>query len=948
MKKIVLGAAALLALGLGVLCACTDPTPDPGPGPGPGPGPDPGPDPSTDFSEQLEDFAMQNWYSVEGVLDFAEGTFTGAESFSIDNVTGTENDTLISVTADGVAYELQLNIDGALEMRNAETDAVFTTFMAEASAYSGAWTEDGNTTYYVLVSPDLDEEGYFSYQMIAQGTLPVGEPSQAVTVFSYEQGAASMFFYVPEEDVSIYYTGSTVYMSQGSDMAGTAIVPYTGVFYDTYLNAGMEPLTIDFAANTLNYQGEDVACQPGYGLFGAGIWFQYEEGYCALVYDFDGTRLFSDSGSEVYAPYTSDWLTGSEAGENSWINASDSYEVSFSSEESVNFNGTEYPLERAVSEGDLVYTFMMDTEVYIIRPVGGNSDVFRLESDILLYAGYYFRTTAAESFVGSFTSNSETLIIDETYFITIETLGESEPATSQGLFAYLPEMGAIALSYQPFGTGGATLYLTEVNESGIYWTLAGDDNYVIYMTYFTEEFLPEAVDIFTEALSDSAEGDYFTMGGAQPVELKFDFENGTAELTGYDTFYFTWGYGYITNQTAPDLYVELSNDPGLTTGTYEYERILLIPASTGLQATCSVVEVDTAAGVAEIVSEREAFFIPNSTFEELKGINFVYEGAFVDQTIAIDEDGVLTISTYDPSSNGTELMPAAAYDYTLALTVDEAGTETLTIRYTLSDDTEGTIVVTDRLYAELGSYVYSHPDFAAAAGTYYDATYANYLTLSVRGELSYNGTAVTVNEISSSDGAVTITYTRTGTQHTAVFADRTATVGDTAYNKVTFTPERFIGTFEVDGANISVTRAEGDVNDAYSLVAQINGTIAVASWAYSSEGQQYTFSITDFATFRRITCTMTLSGDTLTVQVGDESETVSAASWAYTDFAFEGEQAVGDKALTCVVKKGAPIFLLDGVQCTGYVVSIENGEATLRLTCGATTVTLAKGGTILE
>ena len=93
---------------------------------------------------------------------------------------------------------------------------------------------------------------------------------------------------------------------------------------------------------------------------------------------------------------------------------------------------------------------------------------------------------------------------------------------------------------------------------------------------------------------------------------------------------------------------------------------------------------------------------------------------------------------------------------------------------------------------------------------------------------------------------------------------------------------------------------------------------------------------------------MTLSGETLTVQVGDESETASAASWAYSDFAFEGEQAVGDKALTCVVKEGAPIFLLGGVQCTGYVVSIEDGEATLRLTCGDTTVTLAEGGTILE
>ena len=946
MKKIVLGAAALLALGLGVLCACTDPTPDPGPGPDPGPEPDPGP--STDFSEQLEDFAMQKWYSVEGVLDFADGSFTGAESFSIDNVTGTENDTLISVTADGVAYELQLNIDGALEMRNAETDAVETTFMAEASAYSGAWTEDGNTTYYVLVSPDLDEEGYFGFQMVAQGSLPTDDILQAVTVFSYEQGSPSMFFYVPEEDISIYYTGSTVYMSQGSDMSGTAIVPFTGVFSAAYLNAGMELLTIDFLANTVNYRETDVACQAGYGLFGAGIWFQYEEQYYALVYDFDSTRLFSDNGSEVYAPYTSDWLAGSEAGENSWINASNIYEVSFASEESVTFMGEEYPIELAVSEGDVVYTFMMGTEVYVIRPVGGNPDVFQLESDDR-YEGYYFRKTAAETFVGSFTSNSETLTIDESYFITIRTLGESDDASTQGLFAYLPELGAIALSFQPFGTGGATLYLTEVNENGIYWTLAGGNgSYAVYMAYFTEEFLPEAEEIFTESLSEDVEDDYFTMGGKVPVELRFDFENGTAELTGYDTFYFTWGYGYMTNTTAPDLYVELSNDPGLTTGTYEYDRILLIPTSTGLQATFSVMRVDAAAATVTTVSEEDAFFIPNSTFEELKGISFVYNGAFVDQTIAIDEDGTLTISTYDISADGTQLMPATAYDYALALTVDEAGTETLTIRYTLDDETEGTIVVTDRLYAVLDSVVYSHPDLAAAAGTYYDASYANYLTLSAQGGLRYNGSVVTVNGISSSDGAVTIEYTRTGTQFTAVFSEGTATVGSDTYGKVTFSPEKFVGTYEVGGADIVVTLASGDVNDAYALVARINGTVATASWTCSSDGKpQYTFHVTDFATFRPITCTMTLDGDTLTVAVGESSESTAAASWSYGDFAFEGEKTVGDETLTCIVKEGAPVFLLGGEQCTGYVVSIEDGEATLRLTCGDTTIVLAEGGEIL-
>ena len=86
MKKLALLAAGLLALGMGVFMACTDNVDTGDNGGDPNTPPDGGDpvtpvDPEPDYSEQLGAYDDQLWLSSDGVLDLANGTFDGVDSF---------------------------------------------------------------------------------------------------------------------------------------------------------------------------------------------------------------------------------------------------------------------------------------------------------------------------------------------------------------------------------------------------------------------------------------------------------------------------------------------------------------------------------------------------------------------------------------------------------------------------------------------------------------------------------------------------------------------------------------------------------------------------------------------------------------------------------------------------------------------------------------------------
>ena len=937
----ILGAAALTIFGLGVFCACN---PD-DPGPGPGPGPDPG---SVDYTELLGEYASQVWVSTDGELDLAAQTFEGASSFELTDVSGSYGDTVISCTADGVAYRLTLNVDGALEMRNAETDALARTFMVDASAFAGMWTEDGNTSYYIMVSSHPDEEGFFGWKMFAQSGVTPGDAEQAVTVFMFnEQNQAEMFLYVPDQDVTMYYYGSAVYMGTGTgEMSGTQLVAYAGAYQSVYVNDAGATLALDLVASTVTYGEESYALTLGYGLYGAGLWFRSDVTEYALVRMLDGTYLISSAGSTAFAPYESDWLTGETESEGLWSSGNNLYDVSFESETSVIFDGEPYEMERYISEGDLVYRFMIGENAYVIRPLEGTPDAFSMESDVSRHGGYYFRNTIKQTFAQTFTNNAETLTVDanNNYYVTVHMTQTGETAGSSGTFTYLPELGAVALSYRLFREG-ATLYLTEVNTQGIYWALVGGNGaYASYASYFTQAFLPEAEAAFTRALEDG--DDYFTAGGADPSTLRFDFDGGTVSVDGGDGVCYTWGYGSIDGVSLPDLYVEIGTPPSGSDIT-EYERTTLIASDTGLYAWFSTVEIDPATGMMTISDTSEGFYVPQSTFLELCGLSFVYDGAFVRQTIAIGTDGTLTISAYDASAEGSALMPATSFPYSLLLTKTAEGGELLELTYTPAGEEPVTIAVVDRMYAVLGSVTYSCPDLAANVGYYYDATYANEVRLLPDGGIRVNGRAAEEVRLTLRDGGVEAAYTLRGTAYTAVFSAGAATVNGQSYSQKTFDPKAFVGAYTVDGAQIAVSVTAADVNAAYSLTASINGISATPTLQYSAQGeQQLAFSVVDLASLRRISCTVTLQGGTYTVAVGDASVSLPAAEWSYEDFVFTQQQTLtGEHTFACVVKEGAPLYLFDGTLCGDYVVSVVSGEVTLTVRCGDHAIRIAQGGT---
>lgn len=962
MKKYAWLAAGMVALGLGVFCACG--------GDGESSGSHDGNDPVDDpISEQLGVFDDYIWKSSDYVLDLSNRTLEGASSFSINSVSGENAGTVINCTVDGAEYNLSLNDYGALEMVSASDNTVACTFLVDAISFSGSWyDEDGSSGYYYAISDKINSDGYYSFKRFTQVGYTLGDPSNAVTVFEiYDDGSVGISFgvFAGEDDDTdydfsyvFYYAGTSqqyMYMNDGSVTGDTVLDVYTGAYASTYINNDGDTISLNVSGGLITYGGHGYMISTNFGGFGGGIYFTDGTTEYLLVSALDGTYLRTVESSEEFAAYDSSWLPGDNASDNSWSLGSDANEVAvFSDDKSVNFNGRVCALSTAVENGSVVYKFTSGNYNYTISPVYGSEDVFSVQSDFAAHNGYWIRDSVKKTFVQTFTSNSQDIEINEFYELTItsKTYGEDSTVVNpSGVFTYLADLGSIAISYNPFGPGGTTLNLVQVNMLGIYWSIAiSNDGIALYSSYLSEDFLPEAVDMITESFGITETNYVFTTGGNTPETLNFNFDDGIVYVDGVPG-YFTWGYAYIRGTTEPDLYVEINGEQVETADGYEYYRYTIFPGSTGLEVTYARVMYNTATGEYTIDEEtsEDRFYMANSTYTNLLNLKLVYRGEYVDSTISFAEDGSLNIETYDQSTDSSDIYKVNSCDYSVLIT-NTNGREIITLTYTLNG-AQNTLVITDGLYARLNSLVYAVDQLADAAGTYYNSD-GGYISLTTDAILQDSNINVTdITNIVCGDNDLTITYNFRGTSHTAVFADGALTVDGVDYTKVAFTPDKFVGTYSITvklsatvstTVSITVKSSVSGVNDAITLAVTLNGESVPCTFTYENGNQQIRFSGFDFATFDTLQCVITLEGDNLVFSVNgvEVDSEYSASDWSYNDFEFDGTKNVGEGTLSCIVKEGAPMFIYNGVLCDNYVVSVNGNVKTLRVRCGNTYINL--------
>lgn len=960
MKKFALLAASLAALGLGVFCACggDDTPPDDG-----------GNTPPIDQEEPETDpgvFGDTVWVSSDGKLDLEAGTFEGAQSFEITSVTGSLGDTVIACKVDGADYTLSLNENGALEMCAAGSSEVSRTFLADASAFAGAWYNEAESSSYFVISSIPDEDGYFSWRRCNLVGVTTQEPVRAVTVFEvYESGDAGMSFNVLDENYSYYFSGGYVYMTDGTALGTNQVNVYTGVFESVYIDGDENQILVDATGNTVTIDNTMIVSTSGFGLLGGGIWFEYNGEEQAIVYMNEGVFLMSESSVKALAPYDEQWLSGDETGEGAWSDSNNTFSASFADDEQIEFEGKTYPLVKSIDGGDLIYTFTVtqgnSSNDIVIRPVEGESDVLSLETNISMYSGYWFRDTAKQEFIGTFTSNAEDIIIGEDYYVDLvmhEVGEEDSHGGGPGVFAYLPELGTIAINYRPLGESGTvSLNLAMVNQLGIYWALAGaNGQYAVYATYLSAEYEQTAIKEVTEAYG-ADENDYFTTGGTDPDTMSFDFDNGIVTLNKTNRYYFSWGYGYVRSQEEPELYLEINGENEGTESNYSYERYVLFPSADGLTANFSTVTVDLNEGTAEESDKSETFYMADSTFNELCGLEFVYSGKFVDEKFSITADGALNIPVYGDGDSAT-LIVVQPCDYTIVLSTS-GGREIITLTYKYNGETHR-IVITDRTYASLGERDFCVAGYAAVVGVY-GREGEGWLTLNADGTILFaDDSPAEVRSILVEDGGVTIQYRHRGETCTAVFAADKVTVSGSYFPENDgefarlglYTPEKFVGTYEVGGAKLVITSVVEGINEQVSLVAKVNGVTRPITYAFEGGNQVLSFSYAGpggSATYK-----LTLDGDKITVSSGSASAEKSAASWTYSDFVLTSAEELDGGTLNCTVKDGAPVFTFtadgqsEGALASSYVVAVSSdGTKTLDLTFGSVVVRVtASGGAV--
>lgn len=919
----------LLCLGLAfMLCACKGDS---------GSTPTPTPPPTAPTGVDVGDYARV-WVAGGGcTLDLAAGTLTGSDDFEVKSITGEKANAVITCTADENEYTLSLNADGALDMKNSANEVVHT-FMAAPSEFAGAWlSSDRFAGYYYAVSDTLNASGKFDWAPVNKyATDEHMDEGEAVTKFSFTDGGKATLTFVDlrystylqdnYEHTKIYYSGDTLKVL---DAYGDVynLTPYGDCFDKSAAYLDAKEHKFSFSGEQIVFDGTNVDYQLKAGGSGSGLSFKAGNVDYFLQYRPDGLCLFTASEKISAIRYDPTLIVGA------WSDEDNTHTAVVTSDAAVTYDGTAYTLSLHAKDGGYYYSFTVNSVVYTVNFIDGIEAAFEMKADGT-NVGYYILDSVKAFFVGSYTDNFDTFTISDTYAITYE----GEQGSQAGGFTYLPDFKCVAYYY---GQNANKKYLVVLDKDyGAFRIL--DSDLDAESIYYSDEAVELLKELFTLGLTNNT--DVFTTGGASPKTLTLDFENGTLTYDG-NTYYFLYNYdpgvisGYPVIQFADTNGQSLSAVYSLSCNGYG----LFMVKATNLSQTAPTVEYSR--------------FISQAVYEELLGATFVYHGPLFDETVRLDTDGKLYIDSTD-FTNADSAVTATEYNYGVErfVTGDQ---EQISLVFSVSSTFNVYLHIWNRQYATITDIYYARADFVGFIGSYHCG--ADVITLEHNGKPTVNGNAVTVTrfETDATENSLTVKYTYSGVEYTAVFTATGLTVTPTegegkAYVKFEFDTDKFVGVYTVGTDEIVVTSVASSVNTAPTLSVTLNGDPVLARLSLTEDGKQRLSFVTSLLRDApappplppSVVYTLTLDGNTITVVHDEDDATKAAAEWSYADFAFTGNKTVLGKTFTCRLKENGttPLFFYDGVICSTYTVSVDaSGTKTLTLMRGVIKITLTLG-----
>lgn len=909
---------------------------------------EPGPEPVN-----MGAFADVKWVDASGTLDFAAGTLTGTQDFEVTGISGEGGEAVVSCTADGENYIFSLNENGALEMFSVASteernDVIpLRTFIAEATAFAGAWMlDDPYTHIYYTIDPVLNGDGYFEWEAFGKGADESADmQGTAVTCFAFdEEGNAGLSFTMFSwgyDYAVLSCDGETLQFDDGW-YGAYDFIPYTDVFGSSvYLTEAGDKIVVDSEAGTASYNGAAAEYGAEAGAYGSGIAFAVGGKEYLLQRRIAGFCVVDGGNAVSLAEYDSERIKGA------WSDLSGSNTIVIESDDKVVFNGEEYPLKAYAKDGEILYDFSLSASyTFTIYPIENADVVFSLGTKDGREEDYYFLDTAKETYRGVYTNNLEEMTVDENYLVTVKSLLDGTTASYQGTFTYLPDLECMALVYG--GTDDTyLLYMINVDEAGVYWSLVSDD-YSLYSAYYLTDLVPELHEMFNAGLE--SETDVYTTGGTAPETLRFDFEAGTVVYNG-EEYSFFWGYEFGMASSYPTIvFIESISDGDDNLINIIYHSVRGFDLGVAMTSFAWDSEDD----------ETYTYYISDAVYRDLLGISFTYRGAHFDETFVLNENGSFSMATTD-TTDSDNAVTLIQYNYFLQRYVNsDTGKETIIIGFNAVDNLYLYTYIVAGEYATLFDVVYSRNDILDYIGTYYAG--ADTVELTREGSVKVNGTNVTLGGLAVGDGSVTVSYTFDETEYTAVFTAGSVSVTPSggeakAYAKRALTPDAFVGSYTLGGKTIVVTASAIGVNYELSLSVKIDGSAVTAVLGFTADGkQQLSFSVLDFATFTTTDYTITLEEGGLVLSDGTNTATAAAADWDYSDFLFDGEKTLTDSfggthTFVCLPKEGgkAPIFLYDGNSCSAYSVTIAaDGTMILEVTCdsNAFVIEAAPDGTV--
>lgn len=949
----------------------------------------------------LKEFARK-WYGKDNiVLDLKAQTLTGESDFEVTAMTGEKAKTVISCTYGGKNYELSLHKDGYLalyEVAAAATDDApaegetapepAAVFYADISKYAGAWlnNDKGIGVYYFFnAAPDKDAQFSMYTVSLFQGYEPeYNYPTAITSTFSFtEEGEVTIgltdeygFFRVYEEDgkymiddQNLYYRGEVWELSPLDFFGGKTFSDdsYVSYGYDAtvnYITKDNNIVLFDFENHSVEYDTRKVTYECKATELGAGYAFtagnkNYLLQLQLLPADQAGLLpigVVTEEGAVGMVQYDPLALLGT------WMNGDGSVSFTMGNDGKIAFNdGTvtkNIVPEPSYSDGGVVFTFERSNRTYHIRSIANVDAAISMECDYTPHAGYYILDTARQYFFDTFTTNIETVTVEEDQTITRrDMLEENEPFTTKGVFDYIPELECIAFTYSD-NYGSHFLLLAA---EGILWGTESDEQGNVYLSesMLNAEALKEVQDMLTAGLKSNA--DYYVTG-VNGHTISFDFTKPQGlTIDGVD-YFFTWNVTETLsgNLEISALYVATDGEKISKAGTVE---------ANGKGLTQTEFEVKNG----EIGDGYDyIYYVSKEELEENLGRSFVLQGFLFDEKMILNPDGTFELDTTD-STDSDHAVTLATYNYDL-LSWDLNDGHAFIVGFYMNDGSDLALYVyMYEKHARLFDILYTDTRYTDYTGTYYAADGAT-VTLSAKGEVGYlaGGAMATPNTVheksatlTENDYTVTFTLNMSEAVNTVVFRkDGTATLTlatatqGTALVKGKFDPFPFLGTYTVgegsNAATITFSLSTAGVNFTPTLQAELKDALITSlTTTYTTDGKLVAtvsaFLTTTYYIFTYDGTNLTVAIQTTKDGVTSTTDPVTVTSFGlndYSRFAFEGEKTItdndgGEHKIKALLKEGgkAVLYFCDGREYTISKIEIKSAtEAVLTLTYAEDTV----------